>query len=157
MSETVIVIQEPLEVVVISDGGASEIVRIVNEIVEVVEIFHGPPGADGGGGMLAPIPFAFNNTSPRVVYTLPAQSLIRSVTLVITIAFDGAGASLAVGTPESPNLLIAPADNNPGVAIDYEIDSYEVLPAETEIQITTNPGAGAGAGAGYLILDLVAI
>ena len=110
---------------------------------------------DAESSVIAPIGFEYNNVSPRVVYTLAEESLIKTATLSITTPFNGTGASLKVGTPAQPGLLMETAENDPSLAIEFSAEVYERVPAGTQIQITTVPGEGASAGAGLLILELI--
>lgn len=113
----------------------------------------GPRGADGA--TLAPIPFEFNNASPRIVHILTADALVLSVALSITEVFDGDGASVQIGTANNSSLLMEETDSDVSQEIDFENDCFEQLTDGTEILITINPGAGATRGAGFLILGIV--
>lgn len=96
--------------------------------------------------------FAFGDATPAAIGTFTGAVL--RVSLLITEAFDGTGASLQIGTVGTPNLLMDSSENDP-----TEIGRYEANPAielsSDSIVLTIVPGSGASTGAGYVYLEIV--
>lgn len=118
---------------------------------------QGPPGAMGSpGSALPPINFSYGDASPSVLYTLAVNSVITRCTIVIRTPFNGAGASLSVGTTGSPSLIQTTSQNAPGIAGQYASTPDAVLPAGTQIKLTIAPGSAPSAGSGIVIIELLA-
>lgn len=135
-------------------------VALSNNNVSVIRVnqgLQGRNGVDGDSvGQPPPIGFAWNNVSPRVVYTMPMDGFIISVMVSIETAFNGTGASLRVGTNGNSQLLVAQTEVDPAQVADFEIGTSELLSDGTNIIVTTTPGAGASAGSGILIIKYIA-
>jgi hypothetical protein len=107
-----------------------------------------------GGGAVKVVAFSFASVSPLVLSPLlGGQSVVR-VGILITTPFDGAGASLTLGTPGSPALLLASTDNRPSAAGQYESDAITPFAAPDTMQLTIIPGGGATQGAGQVFYEL---
>lgn len=111
---------------------------------------QGPPGS-----ALTPYEFAFGVASPVVAYTLAVDSLITSVRLIITQAFNGAGATLSVGIPGQPELFLAVSENDPTMTMSFEVYPDIELPAGTQIVVSINPGASPSQGLATLVVNLL--
>lgn len=96
--------------------------------------------------------FAFGD-APHTIYAVPDDRLAYLVRLVIDTAFDGAGASIAIGTAGDADALMPAAANDPATAASYEFASNAELAAGDAVRLVINPGAGATQGAGRIILD----
>lgn len=147
----------------ITSGGRKTIVSVKsNNRVKAATIgirgLTGRNGVDGDSvGQPPPIGFAWNNVSPRVVYTMPMDGFIISVMVSIETTFNGIGAALSVGTNTNPQLLVAQTEVDPSQIADFEIGSSEFLNDGTQIILTTNPGANASSGSGFLIIKYIAV
>lgn len=116
----------------------------------------GPPGPAGSGAM-PPIDFAFGDATPAVVLVLGEALEFVTVSLQIEEAFDGAGASVALGIAGQPELLMPAAYNDPSTLGVYDAGPRVELPTGTQIILTITPGAGASAGRGQFVLTAVPI
>ena len=131
-------------------------ISIVSPSINILE------GAQQGlqgvpGNAFPPIPFAYDNVSPRVVYTVPNNTLIVTITIAIQTFFNGVNPSLKVGIVGDVGLLLDETDINPAFEADYSVNNSTELLAGTEIIITTVGGAGGTQGGGYLILELLEV
>lgn len=151
MVDTVVVVQKVVHTVQVA--GAAAVTVVKEQTVQVVTVgFQGPAG--GGGGVdTTPVPvnFAFGDASPRVILPGLAGKIVLAVNINIATPFNGAGASLSVGTLASPELLVAPTQLDLSVATEFEIDPNVSFPTATDIYLTLSPGAGATQGAGWLV------
>lgn len=111
----------------------------------------GGGGASDEGETVIRVPFTFASPSPLLLHAIPAASAVNRCALVITTAFDDAAATLAVGTPFSPAVLLATADNVPGALGQYESDSIVPFTPPENLILTLSPGASTQ-GAGYVLL-----
>lgn len=120
-------------------------------ILEVAEQGpHGPPGANGSGGI--EFPFAWGDASPRQIVIAVAGKLIYGVQIHVSTAFDGVGASLTVGDAIQADRLMSVYKSDPNTVGTYTASPSHKYGAATPILLTINPGAGASAGAGLLTI-----
>jgi hypothetical protein len=119
--------------------------------VALAPVIKGAPG----GGLQAPLNFAYGDASPDVVFTPAVDCELTDLALQITTPFDGVGASLKVGTIADPALLMDTWQNDPGSACIYETSPHQALSAGTAVRLTINPGTGASQGAGQLIFTVL--
>ena len=147
-----------------ADGAAGAAHDLLHDFVGGVGVAdvtpRGVDGADGaaganGDGQYPVIEFAFGDASPAIVLTLnPASAAeVALVQLEIEEAFDGAGASIAVGTVADPDGLMRADQNLPGEVAVLETSPRVRLPAGEGVQLTITPGAGASQGRGKLIIQ----
>ena len=113
----------------------------------------GTPGG-GGGSVGTAVPFSFNTPSPLVLHALLAGAKIVRAAIVISTPFDDAAATLSLGTPGSPALVLSPAQNQPGVAGQYETDLIASFAAPDTFQLAISPGASTQ-GAGFVFFELI--
>lgn len=119
---------------------------------------QGPKGDPGlsPAGLLPPINFAFGDATPATVAVLSDASEVMAVQLQIEEAFNGVGATIALGTAEDPELLLAAWQSDPSDAGGvFEVCPRVELPANTNLVLTIAPGAGATQGRGQLVLSAV--
>jgi hypothetical protein len=127
------------------------IVIVERETVTVVSAaVPGPRGPAGGGASAIEHPFGWGDASPAIVGTLPAGAMAWRAEIVITEAFDGAGAALALGDAAVPDRLISPDRVDPGLAATFATAPAWSPGADTPILLTITPGAGASRGAGFV-------
>jgi hypothetical protein len=126
-----------------------------------VPLNYGGTGADNAQdaltnlGIKAPhqFGFAFGDASPRLLYV---AGLVRTITLDIDRAFDGAGPSITVGTIASPDLLMGASTNDPLTVGSYEISpsySQASLAAGLGVYLSIVPGSGCTQGSGVIYLQ----
>ena len=110
----------------------------------------GPRGADGSGAI--EMPFGYGDATPRLITTVPAGKFVYEVDLIITTAFNGVGAALAVGDAGIADRLLAIAENAPGTLGTYTTHPNVAYLVGTAVNLTITPGAGASQGAGIVRL-----
>lgn len=153
-------VQTPARYAVITQ--AQQSIGTVTASTVAVEVgSRGPQGPKGdpgaSGGVLPTITFAFGDASPATAMTLPWRAEIISVSLQIEDAFDGDGASIALGTAADHELLMPAAFNAPGTLGVYETTPRVELPMDTPLMLTISPGAGAAHGRGQFAITAVPI
>lgn len=119
---------------------------------------QGPQGEPGlsGGGTIPPIPFSYGDASPATIYTPSSAGTFTAVRVIFDTAFNGTGASIALGTVASPEILLATNENDPASAdSEYEVTPDVHVAAGTAIRLSITPGAGASAGAGRVLLTFI--
>jgi hypothetical protein len=99
------------------------------------------------------LPFSFGDASPAVIGTVPANKIVTAVRIVITTAFNGTGASLAVGSALDPDGLMDELGNDPAQVAEYESSPGTSFGLDTSVRLTISPGGGASAGAGVVFLE----
>jgi hypothetical protein len=112
----------------------------------------GPPG--GGNDSVFAVAFSFASASPVVIHVLPIGSIVTRASIRIDTAFDGAGASLRLGTPASPALFLAAGDNLPSALGQYDGGAGFIFAAPDIMQLVIVPGAGATQGAGFVFAQI---
>lgn len=158
MAQTVITRDRDTRVVVVRERSRVETVTTQRAPVEVVSRGRqGPPGANGanGDGQYPVVGFAFGDASPAPVLTInPASAAeIVLVQLEIEEPFDGAGATLTVGTAADPDLLMAADQVDPSTTAVFEASPRVALAGGAEVQLTITPGVGASQGRGKLVIQ----
>lgn len=152
------VVQARSSAVAVANRNTVESVEDRPSIVGVVS--RGPQGAQGpagssGAGLLPPINFSYGDASPAVVLLLSVTSEIAAVSLQIEEAFNGVGASIALGTAGEPGALIPSADNDPSMLVTYEFSPRIEYAGGTLILLTINAGTGGSSGRGQIIVTSV--
>lgn len=119
---------------------------------------QGPVGATGPSGSSAPpVNFAFGDASPAVISTGQPAQVILQITVHITTAFNGLGATLTVGTVAAPSLYVDASQLDLALETEFEITVGKNIAASTDIVATITPGTGATTGAGWILLDRLAV
>lgn len=113
----------------------------------------GIPLGAGAGNIESPL-LAFNAVSPIALTTLQNGDKVIKATIIITQTFDGAGASVKVGTDATNDLLVGDID------IDVtDVGTYEVFPqyfatGTTDIKIFITPGTLATTGEVFISFEV---
>ena len=113
----------------------------------------GIPLGAGAGNVESPV-IAFNDLSPIPLTTLQANDKVIKATVILNQAFDGAGASVTVGTDAVQDLIVSNTD------IDItDVGTYEVFPqyfatGSTELKVFIAPGTLATTGEVFISLEL---
>jgi hypothetical protein len=138
--DNIITTTQPLGLRTRSDGGSLDI--------EVVAL----ASASGVSGVA--VLFAFNTPSPLVLGALAAGARIVRAAIVVSTPFDDNAATLSLGTPGSPALVLATTDNRPSVASQYETDLITTIGAPDTLQLTISPGASTQGG-GFVFFETI--
>jgi hypothetical protein len=110
--------------------------------------------AGTGSSSLIEHPFAWGDANPATVgIPLQGQTVFRAE-IVITSAFDGAGASLKLGDAGNNERLIAAADVDPAQVAVFETAPAVTFDGLTAVLLTIVPGSAASAGRGVVRLYL---
>lgn len=113
---------------------------------------QGPQGIAGqSGGTIEPIAFAFGDAS-GVIYTPTVAGTVTVVRLVITTAFDGVGAALALGTTADHDCIMAADENEPTAEFEFEITADKHLALGEGVRIDITPGGSPTQGAGLVYI-----
>jgi hypothetical protein len=157
MLKRITILEKPVRISVL-EGGSPTVVNVVRQTVRLQTVRQGPPGAIGPpGAALPPTNFAFGDASPALVQTLDAQKLVVRTRITITTPFDGAGATLSIGTLAQPELLIASSQVNPAQKTTFETTPEVALSAGTNLYLFIIAGVGATQGAGRTVLELIPV
>jgi len=98
--------------------------------------------------------FAWNNVSPRTLFSLAAGRRIHAVHVYIDTPFDGSGAGLRIGDAVDPERLVGTGQCDP-TSIGIYLTAPGFLPATaTDVLLTLTPGDGASQGAGSVVFSL---
>jgi hypothetical protein len=152
---TAVVEQDEIDVV--STEPVVHVVMIHAPDLQVVTVGEtGPRGLAGVSGATTTVAFAFGDATPKNIVIAPADKLVLSVALVITAAFDGAGAALQIGVSGTPADLLATTDNDPQTLGTYEVTPQKSYPGMTPLLLTITPGSGASQGAGRVVIEIEA-
>ena len=128
----------------------------VNSVRIVSVGTQGPVGATGPSGSTAPpVNFSFGDASPAVISSGQPGQTILQISVNVLVPFDGAGASLSIGTLASPALFVESSQLDLTIVSEFEVNVGKSLPPNTDIVATINPGTGATSGSGWVLVDRV--
>jgi len=111
----------------------------------------GPAGPAGPTGVAGLKYFAYGDASPAFIHLVTAPVIVLQVNLVISTPFNGAGASLKLGTAAQPQLLASPTQIDTSFVAEYETNPN--ITATSNILLTITPGAGCTQGAGWIVIE----
>lgn len=101
------------------------------------------------------INFSFGDASPATIWTTPHTLHVVLTRVVVLTPFNGAGASVKVGTVANDQLLFEPGAAELSQAAAWEFNSDAQLLSAESIKVTITPGSGASAGTGRIIIDSI--
>lgn len=114
-----------------------------------LESAQGPAGPTGPSGAVSPaVAFAYGDATPLLVAALDAGVRVFSIELAINTTFNGAGATLSVGTLANHELFLPATQIDPTAAGIYEASPNLVLVSATDVYLFITPGTGASQGSG---------
>lgn len=96
--------------------------------------------------------FFYGDATPKPLFTIEANKRILSISIFITTAFDGIGASLSVGDASNYSSLMATSDILPNIESVWEVTPSVVYGTATPLFLSIVPGSGATAGAGLITI-----
>jgi hypothetical protein len=110
-------------------------------------------GSSGGSGTLTVVAFSYATPSPMVLQAVTAGQIISRALIQVQTAFDGAGATLTLGTTATPDLILKAIDVFPGVVDQYAFNGLTEIPSDDFLILTITP-AGSTMGTGQLLFEL---
>jgi hypothetical protein len=117
-------------------------------------IQQGLQGVQGiPGNTLPAVNFAFGDATPTTIYTATANIVIKTITVIITTAFNGTGANISIGTLASPTLLMDIDESDVSLVAGFETSPNETILSGTVLKLFITPGAGASQGAGKILIE----
>lgn len=99
-------------------------------------------------------PFSFGDASPKPIAILSPDQTVFTAAIVIQEAFDGVGASLALGDTGLPDRLIQASQIDPSIVAEHETNPGYAYSTATQILLTITPGEGCTQGSGYVLLEV---
>lgn len=154
-----IVIEENNVVVEIANGNTTDTVVSESDtlVIEVAE--QGPPGIQGPQGIQGvpgdvgiQVPFNFGDATPKNVAIVPANKLIYSAKICISVPFNGTASTLSLGDAGNAQRLVQTTEVDP-----YSEGIFETSPAykygsDTQVILTINQGLGCTQGSGIVVI-----
>lgn len=117
---------------------------------------QGIPGIPGPPGNASPaIYFDFGDASPAILFSTAVDVIIKAITLVVSVPFNGAPSSVSIGTDVSPELLIEDEIIDLSVTAGYEAFPNETITAGTQIKAFITPGLGITQGSCIVFIEYV--
>jgi hypothetical protein len=97
--------------------------------------------------------FAFHqaDASPLLMCSIPANTVVTGVELVILTAFDGTNPTVSIGVGPSFNDLLATTDNNPKVLSNWNVEPSVRYVSAEDIYVKIVAGGGS---AGYAMVNI---
>lgn len=106
------------------------------------------------GPDLQEISFTFATASPlRITPLRIGDRMVRAIVIIDTV-FDGAGASLTLGTAALPAGILSAAAITVTVLGNYATLTVFQVAVAADLQLTITPGGGATTGAGRVLLEI---
>lgn len=130
-------------------------------VIKPNDIGAGSPGrwikVGAGGGVASntdtiQVPFLFNTASPLLIRTMSAGETIVSAEIQITVPSDDLAATLELGTPGTPGLILDSTKPNFSAVGVYGTNVNFPFSGADTIQLTITPGTSTQ-GAGFVILQ----
>ena len=138
---------------VVTSSDASRVV-ITNPNQSIVKIGgqQGPPGADGAnGGSGEKFAFSWGDASPATLLTLPANTLVKRVEIIILVGFDTVS-SLSVGDSGNNSRLFASSNIDLSGVNTWESNPNYTYTTSTPVFLYLTPGSGNSTGNGVVFL-----
>lgn len=134
------------------------VASVQKQHVPVKVVAPGPQGPKGETGTSADgaypaFSIAFGDASGVVLVLGPGTQEVTLVSMEVEEAFNGAGASVAIGIAGNPGLLMPASYNDPATLGVYEAAPRVQLPGGTPIHVSLISGAGATAGRAQLVIQ----
>ena len=117
---------------------------------------QGPAGAAGFSNGSTHIEFQWNNIATLPISVVTHSKLVIHCSIIITIPFNGAGASLQLGDAGNIGRLMGVAAVDPSAVAEYSVSPQVEYGSDTQINLTMNAGAGATQGAGLVVIEVQA-
>lgn len=114
----------------------------------------GAGSGDAGVDNVIKAPFSFGDATPKLIHTIPADTLIVTATVFITTPFDSVLSTLSLGDIANNSRLL-----NSSQIYGDEQGEYEAKPgykyiSPTDIYLYINLGSGNTTGNGYVVLEI---
>ena len=113
---------------------------------------QGPQGLPGDAASEYHFPFSWGDAAPAIVMTLPVDSVIRVIDLLLLVSFDGVGSSLSLGTTDFPELFMKITECDSKTIGVYSTNPGYKCFVETVVRLFITPGSGANVGNGLIVI-----
>ncbi|MEQ1643672.1 MAG: hypothetical protein ABL959_09540 [Pyrinomonadaceae bacterium] len=130
---------------------SDEIVVAVEERTVILEV--GIQGPQGPSGVIPAIYLAHGDATPAILDRLTADRIVKSVTVIVTEAFNGSGATLTIGINGFQDLLVDNEDVNLAVVSTYDTQPGELIISGTDIKAWITPGGGSSTGRATILIE----
>ena len=97
--------------------------------------------------------FSYGDATPFKIYTLNANKMLISSTIIYTEIFDGIGDSVTLGTAIENDLFMTAEQSNPTELSAFQVYPYFKDSVETDIYLTINLNSSTQ-GAGTIIIEI---
>jgi len=91
------------------------------------------------------------DATPEYICTIPANTLVTKIELVIMTAFDGTNPTVSVGSGPGYNELMDTTDNNPTIISNWSVDPGVRYTSEEDVYVAI---AANGGSAGYAMVNI---
>lgn len=89
---------------------------------------------------------AFGDSSPKTLFTLPANAVIHLIKIIVDIAFNGTAPTVSIGISGTVSKYVGTGDVDLKTANVYEIDPGAIAAGGTEALIATYSADSSSAG-----------
>lgn len=97
------------------------------------------------------VPFQWNDASPKTIATVPADSVVSQLEIIINTPFGGSGSSMSVGTVANVNLLASSGDIVTTVSGTYSTFPGVKFASNSFVVLSINPGTST-VGSGMIVI-----
>lgn len=127
-------------------GEIADLRRDVDEAFATVENTMASMGAE----LVGKVPFDFATGVENLLDPILPGQIILGATILITVGFDGAGASLSFGTTTDPVMLLTIQDTDISTPGQVNSDHYVPVMSPDRLLLTLHTN-GSTRGAGFLL------
>lgn len=117
---------------------------------------QGPKGENGDAGTATGkftyYSFSFGDSTPATIATVPSGKRVLKASILVDIAFDGAGSAIRIGDVGDSESVMLATDSDPSSVGTYESSPGISWGGDTDILLNITPGSGASQGSGVISL-----
>lgn len=110
-------------------------------------------GSAAGGVIIDTTALAFGTASPLTLFTLPANAVVRKITVYVDTAFNGTTPQVTVGISGTTAKYSAAGDVDLKTVGAYVIVPEQIPAGTTEALIATYTASGSSAGAARIVIE----
>lgn len=128
-----------------------QIPRPVTTVRVGIPGIQGEPGPSGNA--LPAIYVDHGDATPKTIYTPSSDQVIKSISVLVSTPFDGAGAKISIGTDASPELLVDENDLDLTMQSTYETFPGQTIPSGTPLKAFITAGLGSTQGSCMVLVE----